>query len=712
MPPVFALVMARLADFLDGAPHSEIAESPAKDSSLEMWGDAFPEWSAGGEDPIRVILADPRMNYSTILPAQEPINFLRHQARAAENPKEGVQIGLTGREVLDHEQMESVGRSIQLSSLLSSAALFLLLAIGTGSFSATLAILISLALGLCWCIGFAALAVQEIHMFSAAFVILYLGIGVAFAIHITLRFMEERALMPGDDAAACARAARGTGKAVALCAFTSAIGFLSFLPTPFTGLADLGIIAAGGLLLALLSALTMLPALFALMPPSPSSWRSEGGRAAFWGLRLYKAIRRRSRLISIAAILLALASLPAALRIGFDQSALSVKDPLSESVLTLKELRSRDLYNDYTISVLARSPEDAERRARALRALPTVLKVETHRAYVPDDQEIKAAILEDAATFLPPSQGGLEEKPGAEAFLASAAALHRTLEGASPLGEASDALRRSLARFLEREDAGAALRLLSASVMRDLPAQMKRLRLSLSAEPFGFDDLPASVKKQVQASDGRIRMLLYPRGEIADADFAERFIEETRSVEPLAIGLPVAEYAMGAITISSFRLASLLAFCVIGALLFFLLGGLRDVFLALLPILIAASFTLAICVILGMALNFASILVLPLMLGLGVDNGIHMLMRTENEENVRAVMGSSTPLAISLANLSTLAAFGSMMLSPHPGLASLGYTLTIGMGCTLLSALVVLPAILAWARRGEGGALAQEAAAS
>ena len=716
LPPTFSLVMARLAQILNPAPASRRPHDPASPSpSPELWGDAFPEWSVGeaaGEDPIRVILAQPRMDYSKILAAQEPIRFLRHLARATESAPDGIRVGLTGREVLDHEQMESIGRSVEIASLLSSAALFLLLTIGTGSLLATLCILISLALGLCWCVGFAAIAVQEINMISAAFVILYMGIGVAFAIHITLRFMEERRRLPEEETAeACRRAARGAGSAVALCAITSAVGFLSFIPTPFAGLADLGVIAGGGLCLALLSALTMLPALFSLLPPPAFSPRGAS-RAVSWGRFFYEKIRRHCRTLSAGAVLLALAALPAALNVEFDHSALSVKDPRSESVIFLKELRRRGLYNDYTISVLAQDKAAADAKAPLLEALPTVRKVETHRVYVPEDQPLKAAILEDAATFLPPPEERREEKPGAEGFLSSARALYQTLEEAKPEGEARRALGQSLARFLARENAGAALRDLSARLMRDVPRQMKRLRLSLSAQPFVFDDLPPTIKRQVQAADGRIRMVLYPKGDLSDMRFAPRFIEEARALEPSAIGLPVAEYAVGEITVDAFRLASLIAFCVIGALLFVLLRGMRNVVLALLPILIAASFTLASCVALGISLNFGNILVLPLMLGLGVDNGIHMLTRAKSEENLRAVMGSTTPLAISLANLSTLASFGSMMLSPHEGLASMGYTLTIAMGFTLISALVVLPAILAWVRKRETVALARAPASS
>ena len=695
IPPAFGDVMARLAIALEGE---------GQNGDSDIWADAFPEWSTSEGGAIRVILLDPQLNFSSILPVSEQMARLREIARATQAAYPGVRVGLTGREALDHEQMENIGLSIVIASLASSLALFLLLFLGTGSLFVTLSILAALVMGFCWCLGYAALVVGEVNMISSSFMVLYMGIGVAFSIHIALRFLEER-LQSATLEDAMARAVRQTGRAVVLCAITSAVGFLSFYPTEFTALSDLGLIAGGGLICALIAALTMLPALLSLLPLPEANAEKGRGLAMEMGRNLYEKIRRHCRKISVSAVLLGIAALPFALQISFDYSALSFKNPNSESVVFLKELRARGLYTDYTLSVLAKNPRQATRDASALSALPSVLRVETHEVYVPRNQEEKAAILEEAASFFPPLRA-TRKNTSAESYLRSAESLEKRLGKIPPDAlwrEGALALRRALQLFLEEDNAGERLEALSQNLTKDIPEQMKRLRRSLQAEPFRFEDLPPSVRRQVQAVDGRIRIIAYPKGDITKTEIVEQFVREVKEAAPSAIGLPLAEFEVGQITVQAFQTASLIALFVISGLLFLLFRSLRDVCLVLAPILMTAVLTLATCYAIGISLNFANILVLSLILGLGVDNGIHILSRNREMERVRAVMLSSTPLAITLSNLATLASFGSLAVSPHMGLASIGYTLTIAMVYMLATALLILPAFLAWIRVRQTG---------
>ena len=629
---------------------------------------------------------------------------LRQIAQDLKLAKDGVTMELTGREPLTYDELQSIIINIEVAALISTIAILIILGIGIGSWRMIAMIMYTLFIGMCWSIGWAAISTGELNMISAAFIVLFLGLGVDFGIHIALRYREEYN-SAGDPHKSFLATVQGAGGAISLCAFATAIGFLSFVPTDYFALRDLGIIAGGSMFLAMLASWTLLPALLTFLGDRDLiiTPQTKPNKISQFSVRFYEWIRIYFRPISWGAIALGIIAIPLAMRMHFDHSALVIKDPYSESIIALKKLQKNGLYTDYTASLLVKDRQSAYEKAHQLSQLPLVNKVETHDNFVPQNQPDKLALIEEAAFFM---NAVLTAKPNPKkaddpAFRKASEKLLAILNKKPNLSKQQMFLADALKSLLEPRAQSSAQSFigLNQALMGDYPERIKRLSQSLEAEIFEFDDLPENVKAQSQSKDGRIKLTIYPKGDMTDPQALKEFVKVMTSQNELIGGRPLVEYAVGEITINAFITSLLLALIFISLILLTSLRSVKDMILVLLPIALAGVWTLAICVWLDIAFNFVNVLLLPLLLGLGVANGIHILSRSNQKQNIREVMSSSTPVAVFLSNSTTLASFGSVSIASHKGLQSMGITLTIAMILMMICALIVLPAIIAYTRR-------------
>ena len=396
-------------------------------------------------------------------------------------------------------------------------------------------------------------------------------------------------------------------------------------------------------------------------------------------------------------------------RAQFDFDPLNLKDPKTESVSTLFDLMGDSATNPYSITVLAKDLDAAKETAERLKALAAVKDVQTLADYVPGDQDDKLAVIETMALFLSPS---LSEVSKAEAI--TPVERKTALDDFAPWLERLLAPNRDDSVRLSAERLMVALRRLGTGdgVLQDLerrlisllPARLDALRDSLQAGPVGLDDLPSDLLVRQIAPDGRVRVEVYPVEDVRDREALVRFVRQVRQVAPNATGSPVVVMEAGDAVVAAFLEALALAVVAIAALLLLVLRSPRDVALAFVPLVLATLLTVAASVLLDLPFNFANVIVLPLIFGLGVSNGIHMVIREREEAGVEAAMATSTPRAVVFSALTEISTFASMSLSSHLGTASMGILLTIGMGLTLTTTVLCLPALMDWTVRHRGGA--------
>ena len=706
-------LLAVLALLLEDPSHEAAAAlAPAFDRMAESAeaaaeGRATPlSWRAlaGGEPDEdsrhRVFLtARPVLDFQALQPARAAIGAIHDAARAIADPLLGEpRVRVTGQPAMQDDELRSLRDSMGLVSLVSLGLVVALLALGLRSLRLIVAMVATLFVGLLMTAGFATLAIGQLNIISVAFAVLFIGLSVDFGIHYALRYREGLSSVHGVTST-LARAAVGVGGALCLSAVTAAIGFFSFLPTAYRGLAELGLISGVGMFIALFCNLTVLPAMLSLLPlpKQPVTGSSSSGTRPP-GLRVSDLLARHPRAVLLAALGLGLAATAVSPFAWFDDDPLNLRDPKSESVAVLLELIDDPNIEPYAATVLADDTEALAGLLPELAALPEVSRVDSLFSTVPEAQDDKLAVIEDMTIFLTPlllppaTEPPPDERTRGEAARALA-------EAATALSAATD--NEDLARASRRLAAALAplgqdperLALLEHALFAWLPRLVDQIGQSLLAEPFGADELPESLRSRWLSADGRARIEIRPAEDLRDQQARRRFVRAVQSVAPNASGAPVVMTEGGRAVIGAYRQAAVTAILAITLLLAAMLRQVAAVALVLAPLLLAAVLTVAATVLFALPFNFANVIVLPLLFGLGVASGLHIVLRARQAGPQRVLL-TSTPRAVLFSALTTVGSFGALALSSHKGTASMGLLLTIAIGLTIVCTLVVLPALL------------------
>ncbi len=669
------------------------------------WAEVLAGGSFQGDARRRFLLVQPVYTAADLQPARRSILEVRRlAAELGLTPDNGVQVRITGDAALSYEEMETLREQAAAAGVASFVLVGLILMAGMRSGRLVLAALATLVIGLIWTAGFTALAIGHFNMISVSFAVLFIGLGVDFGTHLCVRYRELVA-HGREHAEALRETARDVGSSIVLCAVTTAVGFFAFVPTDFVGVAELGLISGAGMFISLFCTLTLLPALISLRPLAAGS--GPPSRVG-WSRRLADLpIRHPAVGPTPAAVLLvgAVIVLPEA---RFDNNPLNVRDPGSESVRTFEDLLARGSISPWTLNALAPDFESAERLAARLRALDVVERAVTVADYVPQDQQQKLDIIEDVAMFMAPvaaADNGGAERASAEAQIQSLRdleyRLHWMLREGPPAEIAASArrLRRSLGLYLgglpDPAEAAASLAALEDSLLSSLPEQLRTLDAALEAGHVTLENLPAALLERQVAPDGRVRVEIFPREDLRDHAALERFVDAVKGVTPEVAGSAAEILESGRVVVEALRQALLSALVLIALLLGVLWRRLDAVALVLIPLGLAAAFTVASAVLAGIPFNFADVIVLPLLLGIGVDSGIHLVHRARVSAGAEtSLLATSTARAVVVSSLTTIASFGTLGFASHLGLATLGRLLTLGVGFTILCNLVVLPALV------------------
>jgi hopanoid biosynthesis associated RND transporter like protein HpnN len=649
--------------------------------------------------PYSFVLARPTLDYAALQPGGRPTAAMRQIAAGLPYVQSGqARVRITGSVALADEEFATVAHGA-LAGLAGSLVLVVVwLFCAVRSWRLVLPILLTLVLGLLLTTGFAAAAVGTLNLVSVAFAVLFIGIAVDFSIQFSVRYRSERQRNPPPEQA-LARTGERVGPQVLVAAAATAAGFLAFVPTAFAGVAELGLIAGVGMILAFLCTMTVLPAALSLCRP-----RGEAAEVGFaWGGAVERGLRRVR--LPMLAVFAALALAGAALlpRVTFDSDPLHTKDPHTEAMRTLHDLMSYPLTNPYSADILAPSLAAADAAAARLRALPLAAQVLTLSSFVPAEQPRKLAIVADAANILmptltPPSPAA----PVTPADVRAAAKVaHDAIAGVLGKLAPDDPLRAldsDLARLATAPDA--AVMAANEALVRFLPGQLARLRTALQAGPVTAADVPPVVAQDWVLPDGTARVQVIAKPEADDSAGLHRFAAEVRAIAPDAVGSGVTIVDTAATIVGAFRTAAVAALLAITVILGLALRRVPDVLLVLAPLLLSGLLTAIVVVLLPLPLNFANIIALPLLLGVGVSFNIYFVMNWR--AGAGAFLGTATARAVMFSALTTGTAFGSLALSRHPGTASMGDLLLISLACTLAASLLFIPTLLVGLRSGAG----------
>ncbi|MEQ1739942.1 MAG: MMPL family transporter [Methyloglobulus sp.] len=646
-----------------------------------------------------LVIAKPKLDFSEMLPADVAQTSAREAVRAIMTENPSVKIRITGETALEHEELESVTKGAQLAGIVSLVLVFVVQWIGLRSLKLLSITYIVLLMGLIVTAGFAAITVGHLNVISIAFATLYIGLGVDYAVHICLYYRERRVRGYTNDQA-IHHSMKGVGSSLFLCALTTALGFLSFIPTAYAGVSELGIISGGGIFIGLIISVTVLPALFCVLPVnSPKPIHS-----AFAPKFLVTFPFRYSTAIRIVSILLGIGACVVLTKLSFDSNPVNLRDPNSESVSSFKELLKSKNDSPFALITLANNPDEAKTIAAKMGQLPTVHETITLADFVAKDQDEKLTTIEDLNLIL----GNQLENFGKTlpvnsnqkaALVKFNEELKKAIAENSPNAPQAtlQQLQQRIEAFIKQADSSAnppaSYSQIESNILGLLPYTLDRLKTSLTATDFGIDDIPDYIRSHWLSANGLYKILITPKKDLNDPENQKEFIADAQKVDNKVSGLPVANQASGDAVVKAFIQAFGSAFVAIVLVLLVIYRSFKQTALVIMPLILAALLTGATNVLLNNPFNFANIIALPLLLGLGIDSSILIMHRLHfNLQENENLLQSSTTRGIIFSSITTLCSFSSLSFTSHQGMSSMGLLLSIGLFFTVVCSLIVLPA--------------------
>lgn len=686
IPPSFARALDGMATALDAAADGH----PRPLSWQKLLAGNLSDM--GGQ--YQFVVTHPKRDFSSFEPSEAATKLMRAALDSLPDVKTGHAHALiTGAAKLSDEEFSTVAQGMVVGLLLSLALVTLWLSLAVRSIQIILPILATLVTGLILTTGFAALAVGTLNLISVAFAILFVGIAVDFGIQYSVRFRSQDAPdgSPLNALDALARTGHECGAQILIAALATACGFMAFTPTSFVGVAQLGLIAGAGMIIAFINTLTLLPALLVMF----------GARPAFKGRGFPKLApvdrflrRYRTPLLCLfgGVAVLGVCLIP---HLTFDSDPLHTKNPHTEGMRALHLLEQNPLTTPYSAEVLVPGEKIAAAQAAAFSKLSSVHDVLWLGAMVPDDQATKRAMIADAADLLLPTLDVAHPAPPPTAAqLRDATRQAATALAAVPPGKLDAPLQKILGALRKLENApDATLLAANEALTRFLPVELTQLCLALTpTPPVTLENLPSDIKRQYVTPDGRYLLVIHPNDQMADPAVLHRFVSQLLTVNKELAG-PAAEIVGSAQTIiHSFIEAAICAIVTIGLVLLLTLRRLVEMSLVVATLLMSSLLTVIIVVALHMPLNYANIIALPLLLGVGVSFNIYFVMNWA--VGMKDPLISPTARAVMFSALTTGSAFGSLALSNHPGTASMGTLLLLSLFCTLFCTMIFLPTLL------------------
>lgn len=672
---------------------------------------AQPQYFFSGDGQLAFLLVRPLGRKDEFVGSFQSVQQLR-QLVAAVAPEFGeLRIGVTGLPVLEADEMVASQRDSTSASWIALVGVAFLYLLIFRSLRAPFLTVTTLLVGTVWALGWLTLTVGHLNLLSSTFAVMLIGMGDYGVLWVT-RYQQERAaglvLLPALEATA-----RGVGPSILTASLTTGLAFYAAMLADFMAVAELGWIAGSGVVLCGLACFLVLPPLIVvldgrrelaeerhLLPFDPESHSTP----PVW----LPGLARRPRLVLVGGVLLLALLATQTLRLDYDHNLLNLQSHQLDSVKWERTLIAHTAGASWHALSHTPSREHALELKGRFEKLPTVSRVVEIASLVPSDQEAKLPLLHDVQrrlTHLPPRTSSGPLLPSSPAALCQeleklCVCLDKAQPATVSLAREAAALRTEILN-LPAATATDRLAQFERRLLRDLRADLHNLRAVATPEPIQVSDLPPSLRERYLSPNGRWLLRVFGKESLWEYAPLAQFVASVQSVDATATGKPFTTLEGLRAMKSGFQRAGLLALLVIVVVLSLDFRSLGPVLLALAPLLAAVVLALGLLGLCGFTLNPANMIALPLIVGVGVDNGVHVLHDFLDRQRGRPyLLRRSTALGILVAGLTTMLGFGALILSSHRGLSGLGLILALGVGFSLLASLVFLPALLhLWSRR-------------
>ena len=624
----------------------------------------------------------------------EAICELRRLVRRVQASHPHVRIGLTGLPVMEFDEMSTSQHDMLYAGVVSLVGVACVFVAGFGGLRHPMMTVATLLLALAWSFGFVTSVIGHLNILSMSFAVILIGLGIDFGIHYVARYLALRGSKYGC-VDALVQTSRRVGPGIVIGGVTTAIAFLTAGLTDFTGIAELGVIAGGGVLLCIVAALVVLPAMIYFSDHyAPRVSLPE----PFHVGRLLAPLFRYPFLVFLAALAVCVSVAPGILRLRYDHNLLNLQPVGLESVqLERKLLEETDQSVWFALSMAETRHELLERKEQFLN-LASVDRTEEIVSFLPATDPAKRDFIAHIRQRLqrlperpplipetPPEQLG-QQLAVTERLIVSSEPRHRAVR--RQITEIRDTVRR-----MPLDQCYARLSEFQQRMAGDLLNRLYALQATANPEPPSLDDLPHSLVTRFVGKSNRHLLKIYSRGDIWDMDALEQFVTDVKRIDPNVTGKPLQTYYASRQMQQSYVQAAVYSLIAVSAVLMLDFRNVGYVLLALIPMGTGALMMFGTMGLMAIPLNPANMIVLPLILGIGIDDGVHVV-HDFRDQQAGYSLSDSTATAVLLTSLTTMVGFGSLMLASHLGLQSLGRVLTIGVSCCLFTSLVTLPALL------------------
>ena len=654
-------------------------------------------------EKLLFILAVPNEDETSFTGYKDSVYSARELIAEVKKDFPSISVGLTGEDVISTDEMITTQKDVELASKIALGGVALLFIIAFKGIVKPLLAVFSLLIALAWSLGFTSLTVGHLNILSVVFTTILIGLGIDFGIHILERYKEER--KEGDDiSTALQKTLQGTGQGNFSGAITTAMAFGAMVLTDFIGIVELGWIAGWGILFCMIAMVLLLPALVTLeekwrKPVYTKSVEKPITASISWLDRFFS----HYKLIITACCLLVLVSSLALRTAHFDYNLLNLQTKGTEAVKYEMRILENAGRSAWSAAMLADTLEEVRQKETQLKTLPTIENVESIAAMVPKHQEENLQyVRENLSPLL--SELYVEEEDESFSLKALTKTLKRIrfkLQGREGKEDKVTQAAREIDKFfkevesVEEDLAEAQLQEFSEELFVDYRGLMADLKKNAEPKLVEISEIPKSLRDRYISKQGKYLITIFPSVDIWNLDERNRYLKDLRSVDANVTGSAVHMFNSTRLMTEGYINGGIYAMTAIIIYVFIVFRNPRTVFFILLPVIAGSIWTVGIMELTGLKLNMANLVILPLILGIGVVNGIHITHRYREEKDKNSVvLGKSTGQAVILSSLTTMIGFGSMMVADHYGVFSLGLVLTLGVFCCLVASITFLPALL------------------
>lgn len=682
---------------------------------LAAWGLDSHGYLAGKQDPHHLIVLFPEFKSDNVADLKPVIGKIRaiRDAITQEGLPDGVAIRVTGIPALTVDELEIIELGVLQSTAMASLGILLLLLLAFRSLRLAILALLPLGLGTVLALAAVRILYSDLNLITSNFMAIILGLGIDFSVHGLARYREAFASGASRQEAILV-SMRQAGPGIVTGAITTALAFLTITTTDFTAYAELGVIASIGLVAILAATIFLMPPLLAHTGSAQAerAQLSSTDPCAPW----VRLIAARPGTLAAAGILIAILGGLMLPKLQFNVRYFDFLPQHTESAIALDALERDGAMTPAFATLTADGVEAARKKADHLRALPTVGSVHTATDLLPKLSQAELADLRQGLRRLgrdPNLQPMVDDPPSAQKLadqFAKIAGLLKRIgiliqlsgDDSEPAFRASDAFEKVQTRLIDLPDDGEkALMRLAQMLHQVIPRALGTARKVAKRGSYDPNDIPAHFQRRFVSKNGeRLALYAFPKGNIWDQKVAKKFNKDVTTLDPEASGLAITLHVHSAMVLDGFRQAAAMAALLVLLVLLWDFGNLRDALLAAVPVGLGWFWMLGIMATFDLSFNVANIVVLPLLLGISIDSGVHMIHRYRESAAAHGGVASlydvvqGTGRAVVIASSTTMVGFAGLMIADYRAMFSLGLLMVIGIAASLVASLIVLPAVL------------------